>query len=153
MSRISKTWDSFPGVVKAGFVITGGVLAVIGTKKLINYINKPPPPTLPQGGAGLPVVSYTNTGSPVLWNPQPLAKNLYEVMEGLFTLSGTKDQAWTKLAELPTDDMVVSVYNYFNEKYGDGETLTAWIKAESWYDITGSGREMELNRLQSLQLG
>ena len=73
MNRIQKTWDSFPGVIKAGFVITGGILVFMGTKKLIKKINQPPPPDLPQGGAGLPVVSYTNTGSPVLWNPQPLA--------------------------------------------------------------------------------
>jgi hypothetical protein len=153
MNQIRKTWDSFPGIVKAGFVITGGVLAFVGTKKLIAYINKPPPITLPQGGAGLPVVSYGANGQAVFWNPEPLAKALFEVMNGLFTMSGTKDEQWTKLANLPTDDMVVSVYNYFNDKYGKGETLTAWIKGENWYDVFGSGRELALNRLQSLQLG
>ena len=153
MNTISKTWESFPGVVKAGFVLVGGVLIFVGTKKLIKYLNTPPPPTLPQGGAGLTVVSYGSNGQPVYWNPQPIAKNLYEVMKGLFTGSETKDIAFTKFAELPTDDMVVSVYNYFNQNYGDGDTLTTWINGEWLTDILGSGKELAINRLQSLQLG
>lgn len=150
MGVVKETWQSLPGWGKVLIVTGGGYLAYHGIKKIIK---KPPPKNLPQGGNGLPVVSYSNTGAPVFWNPQPLAKGLHDVMAGLFTLSGTKDEQWTKLAELPSDDMVVSVYNYFNKNYGEGETLTAWIKAENWYDIFGSGRDLALNRLQSLQLG
>ena len=149
---VSDTWRTLPTWSKGIIVIVGGYVAYRGGKKLINYLNQPPPPKLPQGGAGLPVVSYGSDGKPVYWNPRPFSKNLYEVMDGLFTFSGTKDEAFSKFGDLPTNDMVVSVYNDFNSNYGDGETLTAWIKGEWFYDITGAGRELALNRLQTLQL-
>ena len=73
-------------------------------------------------------------------------------MDGLFTASGTKDDTFLKLAQLPSDDMVTAVYNYFNTKYGDGKSLTDWINSEWWTNITGSGKEEALNRLNTLQL-
>jgi hypothetical protein len=150
---IKKTWDDLPRFAK-GVIILGGIfLTYKGVKYIKKELNKPKPSSLPQGTAGLPVVSYDNSGNAVLWNPQPLAKALFEAMEGLFTGTETKDEVWHKFAELPTDSMAVSVYNYFNDKYGDGETLTAWIKAEKFTDIFGTGKAEALQRLQALQLG
>ena len=111
-----------------------------------------PQATLPQGGAGLPVVGYTQTGQAQLWNPEPLVDELYNVMDGLFTLSGTKDAAWRKLLELPSNDMVTSVYNRFNVKHGAGKTLTAWIREEDYYDYLSGVKDATLNRLTTIGL-
>jgi len=146
---IKKFISDLPPLVKGAILLGGGFIVYRGIKKIIN---QPKPIVLPQGGAGLPVVGNTPTGAPVFWNPATLSKDLYNVMSGLFTLSGTKDQVWTKLAELPSGDMVTAVYNHFNTNYGEGETLTDWIKSELWYDITGSGKDMALARLASLNL-
>jgi len=146
---MKKFWKDLPTIAKAGILIGGGLLAYRGIKR---FINKPAQVTLPQGGSGLPVIGNTSTGAPVYWNPAELSKDLYNAMSGLFTLSGTKDAVWNKLADLPSGDMVTAVYNYFNKNYGGSDTLTQWIKDEYYYDITGSGREKALNRLSSLNL-
>ena len=149
MKAIKETWQSLPGWGKVAIIVTGGYITYRVGKKIIN---RPIKHQLPQGGAGLPVVSYTPTGTAVYWNPAPMSKDLFEVMSGLFTASGTKDATWTKFAQLPTDDMIVATYNFFNREYGNGDTLTKWIKDEFWSDITGSGKELALNRLSSLNL-
>ena len=146
---MKKIWNDLPTLVKAGIILGGGYIAFRSIKK---FVNKPAQVTLPQGGSGLPVVGYSSTGAPVYWNPAELSKDLYNAMSGLFTLSGTKDAVWNKLADLPSGDMVTSVYNDFNKNYGGSDTLTQWIKDEYYYDITGSGKEKALNRLSSLNL-
>jgi hypothetical protein len=149
MSFEKDIWNPLPSYGKLAVAGVGAfALYKIGKK----FLNKPDKVKLPQGGQGLPVVSYDNSGRPIYWNPAPLSKELYDAMHGLFSGSATKDEAWTKLAELPSDDMVTATYNYFNDKYGNGDTLVKWIKDELWTDLTGSGKEMALNRLASIQL-
>jgi len=150
MSKYLDQFNKLPLPVQ--IAIVGG--AGFGIYKLVKYLTKPKPTTyqLPAGGAGIPVVGYNQQGQPIQWNPEPLVDELYDVMDGLFTLSGTKDAAWLKLAQLPSNDMVVSVYNRFNLKYGNGDTLTQWIRDEVWTDIAGTGKNDALNRLQSLGL-
>jgi hypothetical protein len=88
------------------------------------------------------------------FNPNILAEELFKAMDGLFTLSGTKDAAWRKLYELGTDNMVIAVYNAFNKKYGfKGKgSLTQWIKDETYYDFLSGVRNKTLTRLQNLRL-
>lgn len=88
------------------------------------------------------------------FNPNILAEELYKAMDGLFTLSGTKDAAWRKLYELGTDNMVIAVYNAFNSKYGSkGKgSLTQWIRDETYYDFLSGMRAKVLGRLQNLRL-
>lgn len=107
---------------------------------------------LPQGGQGIPVTGYTPTGAPIQWNPEPLVDELHDVMDGLFTLSGTKDAAWLKLVQLPSNDMVTAVYNRFNQKWGDGSTLTQWIRDENYYDFTTGVKDQAINRLTAAGL-
>lgn len=146
---ISKTWDKIPPVAKTIIVLGGGFLVYRSIK---NYTDKPKPKQLPEGGSGLPVVGTTPQGSPVFWNPDSMASELFNVMDGLFTFSGTKDDTFKKFGQLPSNDMIVSVYNLFNSKYGKGDTLTQWINDEYYTDITGSGKELALNRLEQLNL-
>jgi len=112
----------------------------------------PPVFPLPTGGGGMPVVSYNPQGNPTFWNPAPLSAELFNVMDGLFTFSGTKNDVFLKFAQLPTNDMAVAVYNHFNQNYGDGETLTQWIKDEYWVDFLAEGKSLALAKLQALGL-
>lgn len=91
---------------------------------------------------------------PPSWNPLPLVKELHDVMDSTFTFSGTKDEVWKKVLNLPTDDMIVSVYNVFNQNYSDENngTLTQWIKDEWNYDFISGVKENLLARLAKLNL-
>jgi hypothetical protein len=103
-----------------------------------------------------PEVHYPNGGNdiPPSWSPVPLVDELYDVMSGLFTFSGTKDVTWTKLKDLPTDDMVAAVYSGFNQKYfGEGKgTLTQWIRDEKNYDWISGVKDATLSRLAKINL-
>lgn len=103
-----------------------------------------PKVTYPQGGNSIPAG----------WSPMPLVKELYDAMSGLFSFTGTKDQVWTKLRDMPTDEMVIAVYDTYNQKYfseGNG-TLTQWIRDENYYDPISGVRDSTLSRLQNLGL-
>ncbi len=122
-------------------VIIGGVglLAFLGLRKLF----RPGIPPRPR------IVAGTATGLPEGWSPYPLATKLKTEMTGL---SLTYPGSWKTLANLPTDDMVIAVYNAFNEQYfnlGDG-TLVEWIMAE--WQWAGTTKQQVLARLSSLQL-
>ena len=101
-------------------------------------------------------VEYPNngTGIPAGWSAEIIADNLHDVMDGLFTLPITKDAAWLKLRDLPTNDMVIAVYNVFNQKYfnKDDGTLTQWIKDESVLGWPSEVKETTLARLATLNL-
>jgi hypothetical protein len=103
-----------------------------------------------------PQVKYPNGGNgiPPDWSPVPLIEQLHDVMNGLFTLSGTKDAAWITLRDLGSDDMVTAVYNGFNQRYfkEDKGTLTQWIRDEKWIDWTSGVKDSTLARLSKLNL-
>lgn len=132
------------GLGVAGFFIYKQI------KKKLSFL--PPVFPLPTGGGGMPVVSYNTQGEPTFWNPATISTKLYNVMNGLFTLSGTKNETFLEFAQLPTSDMVVSVYNHFNQNYGNGETLTQWINDEYYYDYFGEGKNLALAKLQAAGL-
>ena len=142
-----------PITAKIGIVVGVGVLGFFVYKKFKKKLAMLPPVfPLPTGGGGMPIVSYNPTGEPTYWNPAPLSAELFDVMDGLFTLSGTKNDLFLKFAQLPTNDMVVAVYNHFNQNYGDGETLTQWINDEYYYSYLEDGKSLALAKLQSLGL-
>lgn len=124
--------------------------------------NKPSSKDLPNSGQGVPMG----------WDPEPLAKELHDVMDGIFDSPVKKNEAFSKLANLQHDDMVVAVYNQFNGMFSKGpnDTLTSWIMDESSFNVLsvgstifnplgavfgGSGtdfRELSLQRLNNLNL-
>ena len=152
MANNKNIWNELPSIAKIAIIGGAGIGLFFLTRRIIKNFNKPPKFDLPQGGGGIPVVSYTPSGVPVQWNPQPLAAKLFDAMDGLFTFSGTKDAAFLQLGELPTNDMVVAVYNQFNQQYGNGATLTQWINDELWTDVGGTGKDLALQRLSSIGL-
>ena len=127
-----------------GIIIVIIIIAVILIYRSGKKSAEPPKVTYPHGGSEIPAG----------WSPNELVEELFNAMDGLFTLSGTKDAAWGKLANLPTNEMVRAVYDVYNQKYfskGKG-TLTQWIKDESYYDPTSGVKEAALQRLSKEDL-
>ena len=142
-----------PITTKIALATAGAIAGYFIYKKLKkNFALLPPVFPLPTGGGGLPIVSYNAQGNPTYWNPATLSTELFNAMDGLFTLSGTKNDVFLKLANLPTNDMVTATYNHFNQNFGKGETLKQWISDEYWYDYFGSGKELALAKLTALGL-
>jgi hypothetical protein len=96
----------------------------------------------PSGGKALPEG----------WNPNVLADELFDTMSG-FDSTSAKEDAWTKLSMLPTGDMVVAVYNVFNQKYWskDNGTLAQWIRDEGGA-LIGSSKDAALKVLSQYNL-
>jgi hypothetical protein len=84
------------------------------------------------------------------WSADPLAKKLYDVMDGVFTFDSTKNDAYSQLVAL-TDSQVREVYLAFNQLPGvkKPDTLTTWIN-EEWSN--DAPRIAALARLQQLNL-
>lgn len=138
-------WEKY----KFHIIVTVIVIAIILT---IYFYGKSQGKAKVQG----PQVNYPKGGKdiPAGWDPEVLAKKLYSVMKGLFTTARPKEEAWGELSALPTDEMVIAVYNTFNQLYfskGDG-TLTDWIRDESYYDPFFSVKDEVLKRLERLRL-
>lgn len=148
MNELKQIWKGLPPIVKGFVLLGGGFLAYRGIKQ---FLNKPQTITLPQGGSGLPVTGYTPQGTPIVWNPRSLSQELFDAMDGVFTLTGTKEQAFSKVANLPTNDMLTALYNDFNNQFGKGETLTQWIDNE-WSDWSDQ-RTAALAKLRAANLG
>jgi hypothetical protein len=86
-----------------------------------------------------------------LYDHTPLANELHEVMDSMFTLPSTKNATWAKFINLPNDPTKTLVANRFNEMYGKDESLAEWVRNE--YVSIGSSNEQatmlsELSRLQ-----
>ena len=106
------------------------------------------------GRVYIPDVDYIKDQKMILanFNPNILADELHRVMCGLFTLAGTKDAAWLKLLNVGTDNMIIAVYNTFNQRYGsEGKgSLTKWIDDETYYDLLTGVKGKLLTKLRSL---
>ncbi len=108
---------------------------------------------LPNGGSGIPTET-TNEGNVITWNPEPLAKEGYDVLNGFFLpfFSTQRVEWYGKLLAL-TDDQLVAVYNAFNQLYlyqGKG-TLKDWIEQEINVEHSQAFVELQL-RFDKLNL-
>ncbi len=91
---------------------------------------------------------------PLGWNPNVLADKIYKAMDGVLTNTTTKNLVFREVFVLPTDEMLIAVYNTFNDKYGaKGKgSLTEWINDEWAYLATVNYRTKLLERLAELRL-
>lgn len=138
MGWYAKAWKvaPLPTAIGTGVVSIGGFFLL---RRLFRGAGPAIPKyKLPKGGKALPEG----------WSPDPLAKELYDAMKGWSVFSGPKEAAWYKLSILPTDDMVVAVYNAFNSIPGVSEDgpLTTWIRDETLVSVP-SNRGKVLTRL------
>jgi len=100
-----------------------------------------------------PQVTLTNgtQSIPKGWTPEPLARQLHDALDGVFVLAATKGEAFKKVMDLPTDDMIKSVYNAYNTLYfkeGNG-TLVQWLRDELNVPLDGSRGDL-VNKLVSI---
>ena len=105
---------------------------------------KPVQANYPDGGTGIPAG----------WKPEILANKLHEAMSGLGTFTGTKDNVWSEMYQLPTNDMFTAVYNVFNQLFvkENNGTLREWISNETYYDYLSGVKGQLLTRFDSLNL-
>jgi hypothetical protein len=127
---LKKKWKEFSLFEKAA-VIGGVSITAYAAYKLFTRDNVKKAPV---DYGQIPEV-YTSGGKPVLWNPDPLSKEIFENFEGwnLYTYPETTE----KLQSLNNDQLAL-LYNHYNAYYAkDYPTLTQLLKNE-WTDWGGS---------------
>jgi hypothetical protein len=89
---------------------------------------------------------------PTNWNATPLANDLHNVLDGLFTSAYEKERVFAKVAIL-TNNQLTELYNTFNKLFYEKsqETMTEWIANEYNYALS-SDRNKILSTLRSLNL-
>jgi hypothetical protein len=96
----------------------------------------------------------SGSGIPANWDATAvkLADDLYSIIDGLFTLSGTKDRVCSTVLAL-TNDQITAVYNAYNRKYctDSSATLTRDLDGEFWRPVSGKLGEL-VAKLKSLNL-
>jgi hypothetical protein len=122
------TWKKIPLAGRIAIIGVGSIGTIYLFNKLFGATNiKPAPVNYGQ----IPVV-YQAGGSGVLWNPDPLAKEIFENIEGanFYTYPDTM----AKIRVLNADQAGL-LYNHYNEYYGkEYPTLTQLIEAEWTWD-------------------
>ncbi len=143
---VYKFYKDLPGWAKGvSVVITFGIIA-LGSWGIYKWSkNRPPKVTYPDGGQGIPAG----------WNPEPYATKAHDEMQGLnITIPISRNAILMQIAGLPTNDMFVSVYDVFNQKYmseGNG-TFREWVNAEFFAPGTGNVKDTINNRFDILNL-
>lgn len=148
--EIAKIWKKLP---TGGKIAVGGV-AAFGLYKGVKFFrSRIAHVPLPTGGMGIPVTGYSPNGSPIAWSPAGLVDQLYSAMSGLGTFSGTKDEVWQQIINLPSADMLTATYNAFNhDSRSEGESLTQWIDNENYYDYLSGVKAATLAKLRAANL-
>jgi hypothetical protein len=132
MSILTKKWKDY-GLLEKGAVVLGVGAAGYAVYSIIKNIRSNVKKA-PVDYGQIPEV-YTSGGKPVLWDPDPLSKEIFENLEG-YNLN-TYPETTDKIRRL-NDDQLKLLYNHYNAYYAqEYPTLTKLINAE-WSDWSGS---------------
>jgi hypothetical protein len=132
MSILTKKWKEY-GLLEKGAVVLGVGAAGYAVYSIIKNIRSNVKKA-PVDYGQIPEV-YTSGGKPVLWDPDPLSKEIFENLEG-YNLN-TYPETTNKIISLNTDQLKL-LYNHYNSYYAqEYPTLTKLINAE-WSDWSGS---------------
>ena len=113
--------------MKIVIVIIAVIVVIVISRKIREFLNTPK--TAKVNWNNIPRVGNDTDGNPVIWNPDPLAKEIYENLEG-WNLRVYPETA-QKILDLQTDDQVRLLYNHYNKNYAkDKPTLTQLIDSE-----------------------
>lgn len=144
-------FKELPTWAQIGIAIIVILLALFIVNKIIEVIQKPK--LAPVNWNNVPIYGGGQNGEqPTYWNPDPLAREISEKLEG-WNLN-VYPNTMQKILELQTDDQIKLLYNHYNSKYAkDQPTLTQLIASEWGYntDLTGTYREV-VSKLRSLGL-
>jgi hypothetical protein len=126
---INKKWSEFSLFEKAA-VIGGVSITAYAAYQLFTKDNVKPAPV---DYGNIPQV-FTSGDKPVLWSADPLAKEIFENLEGWNAF--TYPETAKKLQPLNNDQLAL-LYNHYNTYYADEyPTLTQLLKNE-WSDWEG----------------
>lgn len=115
-------------------VLLAVLVVFLAFKKVKALLNSPR--VAPINWSNMPIVGTNpNTGQGVYWNPDSLAKEIFQNLEG-YNFKVYPETA-QKILDLQTDDQVKLLYNHYNTNYAkDKPTLTKLIDSE-WPDSGG----------------
>jgi acetylornithine/succinyldiaminopimelate/putrescine aminotransferase len=132
MSIFTKKWKDY-GILEKGAVFAGagiGVFAIYSIVKNLRSNVKKAPVDYGQ----IPQV-FTSGGKPVLWDPDPLAKEIFENLEG-YNLN-TYPETTNKILKLNKEQLKL-LYNYYNTYYAQEYPTLTKLLASEWTDWSGS---------------
>ena len=132
MSIFTKKWKEY-GILEKGAVIAGagiGAYAIYSIVKNLRSNVKKAPVDYGQ----IPEV-FTSGGKPVLWDPDPLAKEIFENLEG-YNLN-TYPETTDKILKLNKEQLKL-LYNYYNTYYAQEYPTLTKLLASEWTDWSGS---------------
>jgi len=142
-SKLKTGWKKIPLIGRVAIVGVGSIGALMVINKLLGSNIKKAPVDYGQ----IPQVFETN-GTGVLWNPDPLAKELATNLEGYNAY--TYPETVAKILSLNADQTKL-LYNHYNTYYTqDYPTLTQLIAGE-WGDWSGTYAK-GVNHLKSFGL-
>lgn len=123
-SKFKAGWKKLPLPVR-GLIIAGGAYA---TYKAINALFGTNVQKAPVNYGQIPSVYTTQGGQQVLWDPDPLAKEIFTNIEG-YNMYDYPD-TMLKITKLNKDQAGL-LYNHYNQYYAvEYPTLTQLIEAE-----------------------
>lgn len=122
--------DKAKKILSIVLIIIICALIIVVSVKVYRAFKKPVNAKYIQGGGALPQG----------WTPTAITDNLYNAIQGVFTLTGTKDDAYKAFNSL-NDNQMISVYNDWQNRYADKKSylffpmgsLTQALKDETGY--------------------
>lgn len=125
------------------------ILGIIVTIKVVRALKKAPNAKYVPGGGAIPEG----------WIAKPVTDSIFNVIDGVFTLTNTKDEAYAKFNDL-NDNQMIAVYNdwlaqdYDQKGFPKHGTLTKALKDENTYNMMGGVNNMDLmiSNLERLHL-
>ncbi|HLW38821.1 MAG TPA: hypothetical protein VKX31_00425 [Brumimicrobium sp.] len=115
--------------IQAGIIAILIFIAFQVYKELKYWITKPR-----VNSSNIPVIGLGQSGEIVQWDPDPLAAEISQYLEG--PNFNVYPEVVGGILDLQTDDQVILLYNHYNSKYMQSKTLTALIDGE-WPDWGG----------------
>ncbi len=120
MKNLGDKFKSAAPVIQLVIVIIAIAALYFIYKKVNEFMNRPRLANV--NNSNIPIIGIQN-GQQVVWNPDPLAREISENFEG-YNFRTYPDTA-QKILDLQTDDQVKLLYNHYNTTYAkDYPTLT-----------------------------
>lgn len=141
-------WKKLPYWGKIAVAIIALIIILLIAREIKYFWNKPR--AVPVNWQNVPVVGTSpTTGQTVYWNPDPLAQELSDKLEGVNL--NVYPETVQKILDLQTDDQVKLLYNHYNKKYAKDEPTLTQLIAKEWPDWSGVYKAA-VSRLKSLGL-
>lgn len=133
--------DKAQKIIKIVLIIVLSILILVVAFKAYRAFKKPVNAKYVAGGGTLP------SG----WTPTAITDNLYNVIAGIFTFTGAKDDAYKAFNSL-NDNQMIAVYNDWLKRYSDKKsylffpmgTLTQALKDETGYVSIGGENNADI---------